>query len=56
MTMGDKDSNHGEIERTQKALSAPSRFFSVDFAGGHQWAPKETFEQAIAWVEQKNGM
>ena len=56
MTMGDKDNNQTEVERTRTALSAPDRFFSMSFSGGHQWAPKETFEQAIAWVEQKNGM
>lgn len=56
MTMGDSDQNKSEVERTKAALSVPARFQAFPFAGGHQWAPRETIEQALTWVESKSGM
>ncbi len=56
MTMGTHDGNKDEMERMEAALHNPSHFQAFPFEGGHRWAPKETFEQAIAWIEQKNGM
>ena len=56
MTMGDSDGNKSEVDRTKTAINNPARFQSYPFAGGHMWAPKEVFEQAITWIEQKNGM
>ena len=56
MTMGNTDSNHSELDRTKAAFNNPARFRAVEFPGGHEWAPKEVFEQAIGWIEQKNGM
>lgn len=56
MTMGNTDSNKNEVDRMKAALNSPARFSAFEFPGGHVWAPKETFEQAITWVEQKNGM
>ncbi len=52
MTMGEKDSNKTEVPRMKTALG-PARFSSYSFDGGHAWAPQETFEKAIAWVEQQ---
>jgi hypothetical protein len=52
MTMGDKDSNKGEVARMKAALGA-SRFNAFPFEGAHGWAPQETFEKAITWVEQQ---
>ena len=56
MTMGNSDGNKDEVERVEAALHNPARFQAFPFEGGHRWAPKEVFEQAIAWIEQKNGM
>ncbi len=52
MTMGDKDSNKGEVARMKAAVGA-SRFNAFPFEGAHGWAPQETFENAINWVEQQ---
>lgn len=57
MTMGNADNNNkNEVDRMKAALNSPARFADFEFPGGHVWAPKEVFEQAITWVEQKNGM
>jgi dienelactone hydrolase len=52
MTMGEKDGNKREVAQMKTAIGA-TRFSSYSFAGGHGWAPPETFEQAITWVEQQ---
>ena len=56
MTMGDGDNNKSEVERMKGALNNPARFQAFSFPGGHVWAPKEIFEQAITWIEQKNSL
>ncbi len=56
MTMGDTDQNKDEVERTKAAIGAPARFQAFSFKGGHEWAPKETIEPALTWVESKAGM
>lgn len=56
MTMGKSDANRDEVNRMKLAIGNPARFQAFEFDGGHLWAPQATFEQAIGWVEQKNGM
>lgn len=56
MTMGSEDKNKPEVERTKAAINNPMRFKSYEFPGGHLWAPKDVFEQAIGWIEQKSGI
>ncbi|MBM3859096.1 MAG: hypothetical protein FJ395_05535 [Verrucomicrobia bacterium] len=50
MTMGETDNNKGEVARVKTALGS-MKFLPLMFNGGHTWAPQETFEQAIAWIE-----
>ena len=52
MIMGEKDKNKPEVERMKKLINA-SCFMAFPFDGGHTWAPAETFEKAITWVEQQ---
>lgn len=52
MTMGDSDSNKSEVPRVKAALGS-NKLLSLSFKGGHTWAPQETFEEAIAWIEQQ---
>jgi hypothetical protein len=52
MTMGEKDPNKTEVARMKAAVGA-SRFNAFPFDGPHGWAPQETFEKAINWVEQQ---
>ena len=52
MTMGEEDSNKTEVTK-MKSLLGPSGFMVFRFDGGHAWAPQETFEKAITWVEQQ---
>ena len=52
MTMGEQDSNKGEVLRLQTALGS-TRFMAFPFDGGHVWAPQVTFDKAITWVEQQ---
>ncbi len=56
MTMGSSDGNFTEVQRMKAALNNPMRFRSFEFPGGHEWAPKEVFEEAITWIEQKSGI
>ncbi len=56
MTMGKSDPNREEVNRMKLAIGNPARFSAYEFDGGHVWAPKEVFEQAISWIEQKNGL
>lgn len=50
MTMGEKDSNKGEVARMKSAIGS-GHFEAFLFDGGHVWAPAEVFEKAAAWVE-----
>lgn len=52
MTMGDRDKRGGEVDEVRRWIGS-SHFQSFPFPGGHEWAPAETFEHAIAWVEDK---
>ena len=52
MTMESNDSNKPEVERMKKDLGT-RRFQSFEFNGGHQSAPAETFEKAMAWLNEK---
>ena len=52
MTMGDHDKHQVEVEDMRRWIGS-SHFQSFAFPGGHEWAPAETFERAIAWVEDK---
>jgi predicted peptidase len=54
MTMGDGDSNKGEMERTGSELSR-SRYRVFEFKGGHVWAPSEIFAEAMAWITEEKG-
>lgn len=51
MTMGKKDSNRGEAKELRE--SQGDRFELFEFEGGHQWAPKETIEQALDFVDKR---
>jgi len=49
--VGVDDFNFGEmwqLEKKLSKLSAPYRFET--FSGGHEWAPKESIERALAWL------
>ena len=52
MTMGDHDKHDVEVDEMRHWIGS-SHFQSFEFLGGHEWAPAETFEHAIAWVEDK---
>jgi len=52
MTMGEQDKNKTEVTRMKAALGS-MKFLPLMFDGGHTWAPQETFEKAIAWIEQQ---
>jgi hypothetical protein len=52
MTIGDRDKHSEEVPEMRRWIGLP-RFQSFDFQGGHQWAPQETFERAMAWIEEK---
>ncbi len=52
MTMGDGDSNKDEVPGVKAALG-PNKLLCLSFEGGHTWAPQETFEEAIAWIEHQ---
>ena len=52
MTMGDHDKHGTEVDQMRHWIGE-SHFQSFVFQGGHEWAPAETFEHAIAWVEDK---
>ena len=56
MLMGKTDANRVETDRVTRTLNSPARVKTFEFEGGHMWAPKEAFEQAIVWMEQKNGL
>lgn len=55
VAMGSADGNAGEVARLKAAFNNPARFQAFEFAGGHEWAPREAIERAMAWIEQKNG-
>lgn len=52
MTMGDADTNKSEIPK-MKAVMPPARFRLLEFQGGHAFAPRALFEEAMTWIEQK---
>lgn len=52
MTMGASDSNKTEVARMAQLLS-PAHFTSFEFNGGHEWAPADVFEKAMAWLDSK---
>ncbi|NBR42420.1 MAG: hypothetical protein EBU04_06030 [Verrucomicrobia bacterium] len=49
MTMGTKDSNRPEIAKLRETLE--DRLEVFDFVGGHAWAPQETIEKALDFVD-----
>ena len=51
VTMGKKDSNRGEIKQLQATQGDRLQVF--EFEGGHQWAPKDTIEKALDYVDGK---
>jgi hypothetical protein len=52
MLMGKSDKNNNEIGK-MKAVIPPARFQSIEFAGGHVWAPSDTFEQGMSWLGER---
>lgn len=52
MAVGEKDKNLHEVKMVQAALPGV-RFLPLSFDGGHQWAPPEMFDKALAWLEQQ---
>ena len=52
MVVGAKDGNLREVKAVQAALPG-ARFLPLSFDGGHAWAPAESFEKALPWIEQQ---
>jgi hypothetical protein len=52
MAVGEKDKNLHEVKLVQAALPGV-KFLPLSFDGGHQWAPAELFDKALAWLEQQ---
>ncbi|MBF0197388.1 MAG: hypothetical protein HQL32_06740 [Planctomycetes bacterium] len=53
LTMGRKDSNKVENGRLEKVFAKlPNPFHIEPFDGGHTWAPKQTVEKGLAWLEK----
>lgn len=52
MAVGDKDKNVHESKLVHAALPG-AKFLPLSFDGGHQWAPAEVFDKALAWLEQQ---
>lgn len=52
MVVGAKDSNLHELKAVQAALPG-ARFLPLSFDGGHAWAPAESFDKALPWIEQQ---
>jgi len=50
--MGDSDKNGGEIAKMRAALGT-QKLRVFEFKGGHVWAPAETFDSALDWMEQQ---
>jgi predicted esterase len=50
MTMGRADPRMSELRQMTTRLD-PARFLFLNFPGAHQWAPADTFGQALSWVE-----
>jgi len=50
ITMGNQDSNKGEVARMKTALSG-QKLLCLSFEGGHTAAPVSLFEQAMQWIE-----
>ena len=54
MAVGNLDKNNTEVAR-MKSIISPARFLSLSFDGGHAWVKPEVFEQAMQWIESRNG-
>jgi len=52
MVVGASDSNLHEVKAVQAALPG-ARFLPLSFDGGHAWAPAESFEKALPWIERQ---
>ena len=52
MIMGRGDPRMSEVTQMTTRLD-PARFLFLDFRGGHQWAPADTFGQALTWIENQ---
>lgn len=52
MTMGNGDQNKSEIAR-MKELFNGQKLAVFEFNGGHTWAPADTFEKAMMWLNTK---
>ena len=52
IAVGAKDSNLREVKAVQAALPG-ARFLPLSFDGGHAWAPAESFDKALPWIEQQ---
>ena len=52
LTMGDKDNNSRELGELKSALG-PVPLHEYPFAGTHQPAPADVFNEALTWVEQQ---
>ncbi len=52
MIMGNADSNHSEVAPMKTAVKG-SRLEVFEFEGKHMWAPAETFEKAMVWLDDK---
>lgn len=52
MTMGDHDKHILEVDAMRHWIGS-THFQSFAFPGGHEWAPSETFERAMSWVEAR---
>jgi hypothetical protein len=52
LTIGPNDPRRSEISELQQQIG-PERLAILFFAGGHQWAPAQTFAQAVDWIESR---
>ena len=50
-TFGEKDPNYAEGPRMKRLFGDRMELF--EFRGGHQWAPKETVEEALDSIDAR---
>ena len=51
-TFGNKDANLFESQRVRRHLNPKTPRYIEVFEGGHSWAPEETFNRALDWIEE----
>jgi hypothetical protein len=51
-TFGNKDGNLYESQKSRRILNPKTPRYIDVFEGGHNWAPEETFNRALDWIEE----